>query len=269
MDFGGGDLWAIGQDFYARRQLATGQWAITPDTDIGLVFGLAGSGSNLWAVGSNGSIFKWNNGWVQEASGTNKTLNAVYSTAINSTWVVGDQATALERDTGLPDSWHSIGNSAGLNNTDLKDVWTANTPGADVWAVGGHGGLYRQRGIGTPNWAPFNSDAGTSVTFYGVWGTSQADVWAVGTGGTIVHYDGGTNWAAYDSGTRTDLYDVMGSSSGSVWAVGFGGTVLHWDGQYWTQQPSPTPVPLRTLWVADGGVWAAGTQGVVIHLQAP
>src|SRR5208283_2419895 len=45
-----------------------------------------------------------------------------------------------------------------------------------------------------------------------VWGSSATDVFAVGLGGTIMHYNGST-WSAMNSGSTNDLVGVWGSSA--------------------------------------------------------
>lgn len=75
---------------------------------------------------------------------------------------------------------------------------------------------------------------GATWTFYGVtrgfpggfyinkiWGTSSRNLYVVGAGGIIVHFDG-TSWLKMDSGTDVDLLDVWGSPDGRVvWACGY------------------------------------------------
>jgi hypothetical protein len=60
-----------------------------------------------------------------------------------------------------------------------------------------------------------------------VWGSSPSNVFAVGTGGTILHYNG-SMWSPMVSGTTNFLNAVWGSSSSDVFAVGDGGTILHY-----------------------------------------
>ncbi len=51
-----------------------------------------------------------------------------------------------------------------------------------------------------------------------MWGSSSNDLYVVGNGGNIAHYDG-TNWTKINSGTTVDLRDVWGSKDGKIiWA---------------------------------------------------
>jgi hypothetical protein len=61
-----------------------------------------------------------------------------------------------------------------------------------------------------------------------VFGTSA--VFGVGGYGCIYLFDG-KEWKAMDSGTKNNLHAVWGSSPNDVWAVGDGGTILHYAGK--------------------------------------
>ena len=74
--------------------------------------------------------------------------------------------------------------------------------------------------------------------FNGVWGSSNSDVFAVGDGGTILHYDGST-WTTMNSGTNYSLTGVWGSTSSDVFAVGF---------VFWHIGGAGTIVLLDLLW---------------------
>ena len=50
-------------------------------------------------------------------------------------------------------------------------------------------------------------------------GVPASDVFAVGDGGTILHYNGST-WSSMTSGTTNYLRGVWGSSGSDVFAVG-------------------------------------------------
>jgi len=68
------------------------------------------------------------------------------------------------------------------------------------------------------------------------------------------------------------LTAVWGSSKTDVWAAGSGGTMLHWDGVAWTPTtlPSPTASPIKNtfhaLWgTGPNDVWAASATNVIFH----
>lgn len=108
--------------------------------------------------------------------------------------------------------------------------------------------------VGPFGWVPESqkataiNDAGELATLFGVWGTDENAVWAVGTGGTVIHYDG-AQWIRQKTPTDVTLTAVWGTTEKDVWAVGHHGTVIHYDGTEWRDQ-SP---PLLVFHTADGG----------------
>ncbi|AKV00302.1 hypothetical protein AKJ09_06965 [Labilithrix luteola] len=62
------------------------------------------------------------------------------------------------------------------------------------------------------------------------------------------------------------LLDVWGSSERDVWAVGSGGTIIHWDGAAWTRVPIAYGETLRSVGgsgVSD--VWVVSSTSLVLH----
>jgi hypothetical protein len=54
-----------------------------------------------------------------------------------------------------------------------------------------------------------------------MWGTSSMNLYAVGTSGSIAHYDGAV-WRRMESGTTAHLLDIYGTPDGkSVWVAGY------------------------------------------------
>jgi hypothetical protein len=114
---------------------------------------------------------------------------------------------------------------------------------------------------GDPGWTPMAS--GTTAWLYGVWGSSAADVYAVGKQGTVLHYDG-ASWTALDSGTTKWLLAVGGSAADDVVAVGEGGTILRIDGGTVTATSGPTDRALYGVWAASpDAVFAVGEGGTI------
>jgi len=86
--------------------------------------------------------------------------------------------------------------------------------------------------------------SGTTNRLTAVWGSSATDVFAVGWGGTILHYDG-TSWQLMTSGTGNNFNAVWGSSATDVFAVGEYGTILHY-GESHPPAESPTVSRIET-----------------------
>ncbi len=57
-----------------------------------------------------------------------------------------------------------------------------------------------------------------------IWGTSSEDLYVVGNGGNIAHYDG-ISWQKIESGTEIDLKDIYSTPDGqNIWACGWDNT---------------------------------------------
>ena len=118
--------------------------------------------------------------------------------------------------------------------------------------------------VSVPDVAPVSSwhptDLGFPVT--DVWGTASDNVFAVGGGPEIAHYDG-TSWSSMDAaGADHTLWGVWGTSGTDIFAVGDGGTVLHYDGASWSLMDAGVSDGLTGVWgAAPNAVFAVGAAG--------
>jgi hypothetical protein len=79
---------------------------------------------------------------------------------------------------------------------------------------------------------------------------------------------GRLSWSPVASGEAYSLNDVRGASAGNVYALGTGGTILHWDGAAWCLEPSGTDAALNAVSGEPGArVWALGERGVVLRYE--
>ena len=93
------------------------------------------------------------------------------------------------------------------------------------------------------------------------WGAGPDDVWAVGSHGTILHWNG-TQWRGQADVVAADLTGISGAC-GEIWAVGTGGAVVHWAKGAWTALPSPSSSDLAAVWAnSPDDVWVAGSGGL-------
>ena len=107
--------------------------------------------------------------------------------------------------------------------------------------------------------------SGTTANLLAVWGAAADTVFAVGTDGVILRYDGEA-WSAQESGTGETLRGVWGFASDDVYAVGNAGTLLHYDGSAWTSRQSPTSRTLRAVWGDnEGQLYLVGDWNTVLR----
>lgn len=222
------------------------------------------SATNVYAVGAIGEIHHYNGAkWTcaGTSSGTQKHLKSVWGTSATSVYAVGDSGTIL-RFNGT--KWSNESPNTAI---DFYDVWASRLLSSEnVIAVGTGGAVFQRTGTATwkkisPSgstktlwsvWGPLHSGfftagvsgtafyvsgntwnvmtANTIYSLYGLWGKSYTDVYAVGSYGTIRHYDGNKSyvWNTENSGTSDSLYAVWGSSSTNIFAVGYGGLILRY-----------------------------------------
>ncbi|MSP93202.1 MAG: hypothetical protein EXR79_15610 [Myxococcales bacterium] len=201
--------------------------------------------------------------WAVYTVGAGENLRAVAPVAgkPGSYLVVGDGARAwLFAQNQFTDA-----SPAGIGKSNLRAVWTA--PSGTVYVVGEGSALLHRDDKG---WEARGEVPPTpAVTFLGVGGVDDKDVWAVGSASAAWHFDGSV-WAPQvvsptaveGGGTFPGLVDftcVAAGSKGDVWIgavaqTGTGAYVLHGDGKQW--KAWPVDARPAQLWVMAAGVGA-------------
>jgi hypothetical protein len=104
------------------------------------------------------------------------------------------------------------------------------------------------------------------TTLSKLWGAAPDDIWAIGNGGHIAHFDGRA-WQRVPYGTTVRLTAIAGRGPGEAWIVGADGTILRLRGSTWTREEPVTDgdglasrdVYFNAVWVAPNGtVWVGG-----------
>lgn len=118
--------------------------------------------------------------------------------------------------------------------------------------------------------------SGTTSRLYGVWGNSSTDIFAVGLGDIILHYDGSTWSPMVVSGSGAALLGIWGASASNVFAVSYGGIIMHYDGAIWSVMNTGTADDLRSVWgssstdvfaVGQGGPTISTFTGAIVHFD--
>ncbi len=329
-DGGGGDLGPV----VPQAICSVDHWCwVNPlPTGNGMVGTFGFSPTDVWAVGSAGTILHWDGKvWKSYAGATQADLWSVWGVAPNDVWAGGagvlvhfdGTSWTVKLNEATPnDTFVSIWGAASNNvyaasaNTTVQhwdgNTWTAitidpaeaissvsGTGAGDVWALGNK--LWHSTGgaftvAATPAagshpisvYAPAAGNAWlvglggyiaqfanntltptTGVTpkaLQIVWGTGASDIWAAGSQGALVHWNG-TAWnASYSTGTTAFLWGGWSASASDLWVVGDNGTIIESNGSTFTPRSNGFVTPLAAVWgSAANDVWTVGRGGKIYH----
>jgi hypothetical protein len=128
----------------------------------------------------------------------------------------------------------------------MGEIWVA---GVDGWI--GHDTSSRSGGGG---WSFCQRSPG--VNLRAIWGATDTDIWAVGDGGTVLHWEGQRWTAIADVGAPApgDLYDVWGDvGAHTAWIVGRNGVVRRFDSSGWHVDDTDARYSLTGVWGTPTG----------------
>lgn len=111
-------------------------------------------------------------------------------------------------------------------------------------------------------WCPIATGVSALYALTGIWGSSKDDVWAVGSGGSIFHWDGAT-WTPTPPSTplKNTFRAIWGSGPKDVWVASATDLILHSDGfengtASWELAPRATADDWNTAPIYAG--WGSG-----------
>jgi hypothetical protein len=144
----------------------------------------------------------------------------------------------------------------------VRAIWGAPRAAAG-WAVSNED-LGKTSTIWRVDATTFTSSlAGVTGRFLALGGQSDANAWAVGQAGAMIHWDGGA-WSKAWSTSVNDvfIYGAWMAAPNDGWAVASEGTILRWNGTSWAPFTSNTASNLGAVHgIGPSDVWAgAGTQ---------
>jgi hypothetical protein len=174
--------------------------------------------------------------WEVDTLGVRGTIFDVWAFARDNIWAVGE--IYLRDSTGKEDP--VLYNIAKWNGQKWQSerVFLAPTYSVfafapnDIWI--GSGTPYHWNG---QSWRGYVY-AGEGFYLKKIWGTSSSNLFAVGSNGSIIRFNG-SSWQRMESGTTVDLEDVWGIDEKHVWATGTNSrdgrcVILQFNGSSWS-----------------------------------
>lgn len=224
--------------------------------------GIWGAGGAVWAVGTAGTILRWDGtAWARIPSGTTSDLLSVWTDSAGEAWV-----------SGASGQWFRItaqgarSNVAGFPTAilvDLADVWSE--PGSDkIWASGYSGHVYQGSRSSLSAMDIATSGVTTQYAAFGAPGGSS--VWTVGENGQVSSYDRLTNLRQPRPSLPFDTYDLWMASETELWVATRDGGVYSGDGSGpWTPQVLGAADQIASaIWgePGTGEIWVRGYDGL-------
>jgi hypothetical protein len=266
------DVFAAGQ-YGSIEHFDGSKWSLmvsSENTDWATSFSdLWGSSSSDVFVLNGASIAHYNgSSWTETTTGPINDINAVYGTSAANVFAVGQNKIASEGTIAKGfilrydgNSWSTLYDKApGV----LTGVWSS--PYSEVFAVGTNTVIHNPEDVQTNGvLVQYNVNTGSIKTITNshalndVWGTSNNDVFVVGSGGFIWHFDG-TTWTEMNSGTGNNLLDIWGTSPTDIWAVGAPGVIVHYNGKEWSSMGRfGVTGELQSIWgTSSSNIFAVG-----------
>jgi cysteine-rich repeat protein len=231
---------------------------LTVSSFLSAVWGTAPN--NVYAVGDGGLLLHYDGSeWKKVATGSTESFLSIWGSSSKDVFIGTDQGDIMHFD---GTKWTSLptGLPAGTS------VWTVwGTASNNVYAAGTSGSMVHWNGS---NWSSVNPGVNNANTIWSVWGSGASDIFAVADSGIIVHWNG-TKWSSMTSGVATteSIFGVWGTSATNVWAVGTTGSLTHYNGTTWTLQTSPAPTnSLINIWGdAANDIYIVGDLGLILH----
>jgi photosystem II stability/assembly factor-like uncharacterized protein len=101
-------------------------------------------------------------------------------------------------------------------------------------------------------------------SYYGISALDTNHVWAVGSEGAPLFYDG-TAWREQLGSSEHGINSVSALDANHVWAVGSDGIILFFNGTSWSEQSSGTKAFLESVSALDTNhIWVAGDSGILL-----
>lgn len=232
--------------------------------DVLELHGVWGSSpEDVFAVGAGGVVLHYDGmKWTRMQTPASVSLEAVWGRSATDVYAVGYGGIILHYDGS---TWEAQRGFTVGSEKWLTDIW--GTPEGNLFAVGSE--VLRSGGSG---WTRMSTPPVDMLL--GVWGSSSRDVFAVGVGGVIIHYDG-VIWSQMTAPARDgDLLGVWGNSHEDVFAVGdrkrWGpvgccSDVLHFDGTGWRVLKGMTGQSLFDVWTTPERAFVVGSGPTVVH----
>jgi hypothetical protein len=255
------------------------------------------SASDLWMVGRQGTLLRWDGERFSGFAVTDEHLTAVSGRSRDSAWAVGggkvlrwDGSTWSVVHDEPGQTFHAVAEQAGevwvgaeggmvhhfREGQWAQERFAADGPGSGIYAASPDA-VFVASSHGVHRWDGHTWSQSVDGDLQAVWGLSPSDVWAVGAGGVVKRWDG-SHWSSEVLASQGGpAVAIAGTSDQDVWVVSHtlgtcqpcGAFGHHWDGAAWKTQRLSWPQLLNAAFAAaPGKTWFVGQSGTIVQFPS-
>ena len=183
--------------------------------------------------------------WINQNSGTTKTLNGIKFTDLSTGYVVGETGT-VRKSTNGGFNWSPL--AAGTSQT-LRGLSFVNS---NTGYIAGDSGVLRKTINGGTNW--FVLTSGFNIDLNSIYAVDANTVFACGDNGLVIKtVNGGINWFTQSAGTISNLNSIHFLNANTGYTVGEQSTIRKTTngGSSWFTQTVSASGPMTSVYIVD------------------
>jgi hypothetical protein len=193
-------------------------WELVSGVNLEAIWGI--DNGSIFAVGQNGAIFHFDGYvWEEMESGTTYPLLAVHGRGAQDVYAVGLGGTIVHFD-GIV--WTPL--ESGVFGP-LEAVWCR--PGTETVIVGDAGLSLHGTGDGSGQTIWESRGSGASFPLFGLTGDSRGKVYAAGSNGLVLEYEG-EGWSELATDRHDQLDSIALDPCGNLLCAGYWGLILEY-----------------------------------------
>jgi hypothetical protein len=247
------DVFAVGDGGTILRRQNGNAWVqMTSGTTANLRGVWASSSTDVWAGGIGGVVLHFDGTSWSLVAGATSDVDAVWGSGPSDVWFCGSSVVLRWTGAGFT-KFNFAGTMLAVSGTGPNDVWvTGENTNTHHW--NGSAWTTVSPGAGTTTYLTVLAVAPNDVWVSDFLPPKET-----------MHFTGATKWTAQKISSSM-FNSMSARSASDIWAVGSGGRIGHWNGSAWSALDQPFgSVAMWSVTTTTGHAWLVGDGSLIAH----